>query len=280
MPFKQLVRAEVAAGLDETYRFEQWADDAPGAAYYDVHVSVIEARESSVALLRAVLPAGGRILESGCGTGRWMAYFNRLGLRAVGVDDSPGPLGVARRHDPDLVLVRGDAVASPFRSASFDAVFSAYVAEHFEDGPGALLAELHRVLKPGGVLVLVVPYDSPFRRLVTHRVLQAYYWLARRRGQALAFTEYRFSRAEVRSLLEHAGFHIERLEPDDYRYPWAKGLCVDLGPLVRPRRLPPGSWELNGFGRLLARGLAALSPWAGAAGILAVARRAPPPPTR
>ena len=36
MPFKQYVRAELADGLDETYRFESWADDMPGEAYFDV----------------------------------------------------------------------------------------------------------------------------------------------------------------------------------------------------------------------------------------------------
>jgi SAM-dependent methyltransferase len=169
-------------------------------------------------------------------------------------------------------LVRGDAVGSPFRDASFDAVFSAYVAEHFEAGPDALLRELHRVLKPSGLLILIVPYESWFRRLLTHRALGLYYRLARRRGQPLAFTEYRFAAGELDALLARCGFRVEAVEPDDYRAPWAKGITVDLEPLVRPRHLPPGSWELNRFGRALARVLNACSPWAACAGILYVAR--------
>lgn len=269
--FKQYVRAAVAEHLDETYRFETWADGTPGEAYFAVHRAVIDAHETAVPTLARVLPPGARVLESGCGSGRWLAWFAHRGLRPVGLDDSAGALGVARRHGPALALVRGDAVASPFRAGSFDAAFSAYVAEHFEAGPDALLAELRRVLRPGGVLVLIVPYDNPFRRLVVDRVLGAYYWLARRRGRPLAFTEYRFTRREVRDVLARAGFRLAALEPDDYRLPWAKGLCVDLGPLVRPRGLPPGSWELNAPGRLLARALHAVSPWSAAAGVLAVA---------
>ena len=60
MAFKQYVRAEIAAGLDETYRFETWAADTPGSAYYDVHVSVIDARETCVPTLRRVLDGSGK----------------------------------------------------------------------------------------------------------------------------------------------------------------------------------------------------------------------------
>lgn len=273
MPFKQYVRAELAEGLDETYRFETWADDMPGEAYFDVHVSVIEARETCVPLLRRWLPGRGlRILESGCGSGRWLAFFERMGHRPVGLDDSPGPLAVAHRHAPRLALVRGDVLASPFAAASFDVVFSSYVAEHFPDGPGALLREIRRVLVPGGRLLLVVPYASPFRRCLTHRALAAYYAWARWRGRPLAFTEHRFSRAEVEAALAAAGFVVEATAPDDFHLPWGKGLSLDLGPLVRPAGAPIGTWELNRFGRLLGRALAALSPWAACAGILCVAR--------
>jgi SAM-dependent methyltransferase len=279
MPFKQYVRAEIADHLDETYRFEDWADEQAGRAYYDVHVSVIEERETCVPTLRRVLGGGGkRILESGCGTGRWMAFFERLGHVPFGVDDSSGALSVARTHDAALRLVRGDIVASPFRRESFDAVFSSYVAEHFENGPDGLLREIRRVLKPNGLLLLVVPYDNLFRRLITDRALGAFYAVSRLRGRPLSFTEHRFSLAELTACVRRNGFRIEHVEPDDFRPPWAKGLSLDLGPLVRPRGAVWGTWEMNGFGRGLARALRAISPWISAAGILVVARSSVPPP--
>jgi SAM-dependent methyltransferase len=272
--FKQYVRSEIAAGLDETYRFESWASGAPGDAYHAIHCAIIEAYETCVPTLRRVLAGGGkRILESGCGTGRWMAYFEQLGHQAYGVDDSAAPLQIAKRRRPQLRLVRGDAVDGPWRAQSFDVVFSAYVAEHFEDGPEPLFREIHRLLKPNGVLVVVVPYDSIFRRLITHRVLELFYLLARLRGQPLAFTEFRYSRADMDGFLQRSGFHIEHVEPDDFRLPWGKGLSLDLGPLVRPRGAEPGSWHLNWFGRVLARTLNSISPWLSCAGILYVARK-------
>ena len=183
-----------------------------------------------------------------------------------------GIAAVARRHAPRLTLVRGDVLDSPFANASFDVVFSSYVAEHFPEGPGALLREARRVLAPGGLLLLIVPYASPFRRLVTHRVYGAYYAWMRWRGRPLAFTEHRFSRAEVEGALRDAGFAVETTAPDDFHLPWGKGLSLDLGPLVRPAGAGVGSWELNGFGRALARLLGTFSPWSACAGILCVAR--------
>jgi SAM-dependent methyltransferase len=239
-----------------------------------VHVSVIEEHETCVPTLRRVLDGRGkRILESGCGTGRWMAFFERLGHVPIGIDDSAGALAAARAHDREMRFVRGDIVASPLREASFDVVFSSYVAEHFEDGPDDLLREIRRVLKPGGLLLLVVPYNNLFRRLFTNRALQAFYLLSRLRGRPLAFTENRFSRAELTACVERNGFLIEHVEPDDFRLPWAKGLSLDLGPLVRRRGTKWGAWEMNAFGRALARTLNAISPWISAAGILIVARK-------
>ncbi len=90
MPFKQYVRAEIAEGLDETYRFESWADDMPGEAYFDVHVSVIEARETNVA---AVAPPAARQRPA----------HPRVGLRQrplAGVLRAPRPPADRPRRQP------------------------------------------------------------------------------------------------------------------------------------------------------------------------------------
>jgi SAM-dependent methyltransferase len=274
MAFKQYLRSEFARGLDETYRQEDWADERPGRAYYDVHLSVIEQHETATPVFREFLGRGGlRILESGCGTGRWVAFFERLGNRAFGLDDSAGALGVARRHDPDMKLVRADALRTPFRDSSFDAALSCYVAEHFEDGPEVLFREIHRLLRPAGLFFVVVPYDNAFRRLVVNPAIRLWWLVWRLRGRTLGFTEYRYRRHEMDRFLARTGFDVVRVVPDDYRLPWTKGLYNDLcdvGSFVNRMHRPP--FEFGPLGRGVVRAIQSAGAWGSCAGIFYVAR--------
>ncbi len=274
MSFKQYLRKPVAERLDETYQQEDWAPRFPGRAYYDVHLSVIDDHELNAPVFREFLEGSGkRILESGCGTGRWMAYFERLGHRAVGVDDSWGPLAVAREHDGGMRLVRGDVRRTPFRAGVFDAALSAYVAEHFEEGPVALFREIHRVLKPGGLLFVVVPFDNTFRRWLVNPVVRLGMLACRVVGKALAFTEFRYTRAEMDGFLRDAAFEPVRVVPDDYTLPWSKGLYVDacdVGSYVR--LVPKRPYEFGRVGQAVVRTIQRFGAWRSCAGIFYVAR--------
>src|SRR5439155_21987869 len=202
MSFKQYLREEITKGLDETYTEEHWARDHPGKAYYDVHLSTIERHEMATPIFREFLGGGGlRVLESGCGTGRWMAFFEKLGNTAFGIDDSAGPLRVAREHDPGMNLARANVLFSPFRANSFDAAFSSYVAEHFEEGPEVLFREIHRVLKPNGLFFVVVPFNNAFRRFVVNPTLRLFYALWKLRGKELGLTEFRYRKGEMGGFL-------------------------------------------------------------------------------
>jgi SAM-dependent methyltransferase len=274
MSFKQYLRSEITAGLDETYTEEGWARETPGRAYYDVHLSTIERHETATPVFREFLGRGGmRILESGCGTGRWMAFWEKLGNRGYGVDDSMGPLRVAHEHDPNMLMARANALQTPYRSDTFDACFSSYVAEHFEQGPEELFREIHRVLKPNALFFVVVPYNNTFRRFVVNPTLRVFYaiWKLRRRG--LGFTEFRYSQAEMDGFLRRSGFETIRIVPDDYFLPWSKGLFVDLcdaGSFVHFEHKPP--YEFGPFGQRVVRAIQSVGLWHSCAGIFYVTR--------
>ena len=274
MAFKQYLRQEITKGLDETYTEEHWAKDQPGKQYYDIHLSTITKHERATPIFREYLGKGGmRILESGCGTGRWRAYFETLGNRAFGVDDSWDPLRVAREHDPQMNLARANALFTPFKNDSFDAAFSSYVAEHFEDGPEVLFREIHRVLKPNGIFFVVVPFNNTFRRFVVNPALQAFYAAWRFRGKPLGFTEFRYTKEEVDGFLARTGFETLRVEPDDYFLPWSKGLFVDLcdvGSFVKYEHKPP--YEFGPFGQRVVQLIQSAGIWHSCEGIFYVTR--------
>jgi ubiquinone/menaquinone biosynthesis C-methylase UbiE len=106
----------------------------------------------------------GSWLDLGCGTGWIQEVLRMKGHRRqiVGVDIADGMLRFARRKQMTVVL--GDAEKLPFKDRSFDGVLAKGVLHHLPDMASAV-AEIARVLKPGGVAVLADPNLSPLRAL-------------------------------------------------------------------------------------------------------------------
>jgi 2-polyprenyl-3-methyl-5-hydroxy-6-metoxy-1,4-benzoquinol methylase len=110
--------------------------------------------------------AGDRVLDVGCGEGRFAAELARAGAEVVGIDIAAEPLRRAREHHPELVDLRQVPAAGawPLPDASFDAVWAGEVIEHVADTAG-WLSELRRVLRSGGVLLLSTPDHGRLRML-------------------------------------------------------------------------------------------------------------------
>jgi ubiquinone/menaquinone biosynthesis methyltransferase len=105
-------------------------------------------------VLRAVAPRRGDvILDLAAGTGTSSAPFAAAGATVVPCDFSLGMLKVGREARPDLPFVAGDGMRLPFAAATFDAVTISFGLRNIHD-PKAGLAELLRVTKPGGRLVV------------------------------------------------------------------------------------------------------------------------------
>lgn len=135
-----------------------------------------------------------RILDAGCGTGGNLVQLQAFG-RATGIDLSMDALGFARQRNPQQ-LVRGSVLELPFRSASFNVVTSMDVLYHqwVVDDVEAM-RELHRVLRPGGALVVHVAALELFRG--PHDVVVQ--------------TRERYTRASLKGKLQRAGFKVERI---------------------------------------------------------------------
>jgi 2-polyprenyl-3-methyl-5-hydroxy-6-metoxy-1,4-benzoquinol methylase len=98
-----------------------------------------------------------RVLDLGCGEGRFAADLARAGMTVVGVDVADEPLRRARAQHPSLDLRMVPAEGTwPLPDASFDVVWAGETIEHVAD-VGGWLAEVRRLLRPGGRLLLSTP---------------------------------------------------------------------------------------------------------------------------
>jgi ubiquinone/menaquinone biosynthesis C-methylase UbiE len=165
---------------------------------------------------RIGLAPGMRILDVGCGDGRHLAMTRRVaGVTAVGVDldahdvgraaerlrtlDAlpPAQGGSVRGAGPWLTL-RGDIQRLPFPDGAFDCVIASEVLEHLPDDRGAL-AELTRVLRPGGILAVSVPRTGP----------EALCWALSRQYRNTPGGHVRiYRRRPLRRMVARAGFRV------------------------------------------------------------------------
>jgi SAM-dependent methyltransferase len=152
-------------------------------------------RAISMALLAPALPPlpeSARILDAGCGTGNNLRHLARHG-RAVGVDLSDDALRFCRSRG--VAAAKAGLLALPFPDASFDCVTSFDVLYHrWVRDDRAAVAEMARVLRPGGVLLVRVP------------ALRAL-WGAH---DEAVLSRHRYTRGEVKALLEGAGLEVVR----------------------------------------------------------------------
>ncbi len=149
---------------NQTYRFYNQSTDylqrLEGAGWRPEYGAVLGA------LKRYQLSKGGAALDYGCGVGDLTAILARTGYQAVGADISLPFVQSAQARHPHLPFVALDAgPMTPFASDQFWAIAAVNTIEHVAT-PAQTLRELHRVLAPGGLLVLTFPnLLSPLRPL-------------------------------------------------------------------------------------------------------------------
>jgi len=139
-----------------------------------------------------------RVLDIGCGSGGAMVLLSKLGWETVGVEFDRKAADVGRAKG--LTIHDGDVADQHFDDSSFDAVVLSHVIEHLPE-PGRTLAECHRILKPGGTLVMLTPNADG----LSHRLYGAN-WRALEPPRHLHI----FTAEAMTSVVSNAGFaHVE-----------------------------------------------------------------------
>jgi 2-polyprenyl-6-hydroxyphenyl methylase/3-demethylubiquinone-9 3-methyltransferase len=165
--------------------------------------------------------AGDRVLDLGCGEGRFAAELRHAGAFVVAADVAAEPLRRALAHDPGVEVARLPAAGRwELADGTFDVVWAGEVIEHVVD-TAAWLSELRRVLRSGGLLLLSTPALGAAQLLQMALSRRAFLERFDPRSDHLRF----YSRASLRALIADFGF-----EEIDVRaaggVPWARRLLL------------------------------------------------------
>ncbi|MCX4246489.1 class I SAM-dependent methyltransferase [Paraliomyxa miuraensis] len=142
-------RGEATGEADARAGYERWSSsyDEPGNPLIAIEQPVVWR------LLESIEP--GYALDLACGTGRHAGRLVELGHRVVGVDLTPQMLRKAQLNVPQASFLEGDLRAIPLPGGELDLVVCGLALAHVADLHGAM-AELARVVRPGGIAILSV----------------------------------------------------------------------------------------------------------------------------
>lgn len=140
---------------------------------------------------------GGPVADVGCGAGRVTVLLSRLGLDAFGIDLSPGMVALARRTYPQLRFEEGSMLALDVPAAALGGLLAYYSIIHIaQEQRRELFAEFHRVLSPGGALMLVFQIGDEQGHRTDFR------------GTSVSMDWYRLRPDDLANLLRETGFEL------------------------------------------------------------------------
>lgn len=109
-----------------------------------------------IASLIRELGGSGKALDVGCALGHSVSRLSQVGLDSVGCDISAWATKKAKELHPGIEIFRADAYSLPFKSSTFNVTTTFETLEHCDD-LNAVLSEIKRVTKPGGLVMFSIP---------------------------------------------------------------------------------------------------------------------------
>ena len=159
----------------------------------------------------------GRLLDIGCGNGRFLAQMRKLGWSCVGFEPDPVAAEVARKRHR-LEVYHGLLRETGLQKGAFDIITMSHVIEHLPD-PSRTLKICHQLLKENGLVVIATPNISS----LGHRIFQSAW-----RGIEPPRHLFLFSVASLRNLARSAGFEIKKIwtSANSAQVMWARSRLI------------------------------------------------------
>jgi SAM-dependent methyltransferase len=174
------------------------------------------------------VPRFGKVIEGGCGVGRYVFYLKKFGIDIEGLDFSETvieKLNEAKIEiEPEAVFKNGDVTNLPYEDNSLSGYISLGVVEHFIEGPQKPIEEAFRALRPGGIAIITTPNIS---FLVFYRNMKRSFknLIKKLIGRTIInppFFQYEYSSSILKKYLKEQGFHVSRAEGCDLLYPFCE----------------------------------------------------------
>jgi SAM-dependent methyltransferase len=202
--------------IHEYYR-DRYAEQTPGAPTL-ADEGTFELRVRTALAAIGTRPC--RVLDFGCNVGAAAQRFLDAGHDVAGADISESAVRLAHVRLPRarFAVIESEA-RLPFGDAAFDACFCSEVIEHLFDVRG-FLREVHRVVRPGGLLLVTTPYHGWFKNLLIITVNFDRHFAPT--GGHIRF----FSLPSLTHLLQVNGFRVERVRGIGRRWPVWKSMFV------------------------------------------------------
>jgi SAM-dependent methyltransferase len=226
---------ELTAYYPTNYWFDPAEDRISGLAEFYRRFVI----QDHVRFALAAAPGpGSRFLDVGCGGGLFLSFIQQAGHHATGLDNSRDAARLAwRRHRVPAFC--GMLPEAPFRPGTFDVVTLYHVLEHLYD-PAAYIEAAHRLLRPGGRLILQVPNAASLQF-----ILLGEHW----NGLDVPRHLYAFRPDDLEVLLDCCGFEIVRTKHFSLRDNPA-GLATSIAPGLDPMARRVRGIEESGVGRM------------------------------
>ena len=173
-------------------------------------------------------PRNDKVIEAGCGLGRWALYLSKLNIDIEGLDFSSSAIDFLnqwkKKNKFNTKFVYGDVCNTPYDTGSVSGYISLGVIEHFKEGPSRPLIEAFRILRPGGVAIISTPsvswyvlysrirkkFKDKIKLLIGRKVIKA------------PFFQYEYRPKKLKKFVEQSGLLVTRCSGLDLLYTFSE----------------------------------------------------------